>query len=291
MGEHESQAGRTASHGRQRAGSRGFVGKNEPRPDPGGVEGGAAVPPPSGRSSISAKPDFRATVGRRLSEERELGPNVLGLLSAGSSFTAQMTTPRSDPLAADGPITALEQRDEFNTELAHAMQAALSSAHERLAQDLDGRRTAHVEAHLERIARAEGQARARMEQEVARINRAIELETQRIRQEGDVRITAHREELRASLAQGRNEVERAIREIDAAVAEHRAAIDAVMVGITPESDPATIAGLVERLPPVPSLDGIGEGPEAAEGSAAETGERDPVGVMDPRAGAATRPSP
>lgn len=290
MGEHESQARRAAS-GRHRAESRGFVGKNEPGPDPGGEEGGGATPPPSSRSSTSGKPGFRATVGRRLSEERELGPHVLDLLSAGSSLTVEVPTPRSDSVEDDGRTTMLEQRDEFNAELAHAMQAALSSAHERLAKDLDRRRKAHVEAHLERIARAEGQARARMEQEVARINQWIELETQRIRQEGDVRITAHREELRASLAQGRNEVERAIQEIDAAVAEHRAAIDAVMVGITPESDPATIARLVERLPPVPSLGGIGEEPEAAEGSAAETGERDPVGVMDPRANVSTRPSP
>jgi hypothetical protein len=227
-----------------------------------------------------AKPDFRATVGRRLSEERELGPQVLTMLSADPSSTTPATTSGSDPFPSDDPVSPVDQRDEFNAELAHAMQAAMSSAHQRVAQDLERSRTTRVDALRERAAHADQGSRERAEQDVAGIDRWVDLETMRIRLLGEHRIAERRVELDAIVAQIRTEVERAIQEIDTAVAEQIAA----------ESDSATIAGLVERLPPAPSLGGIGEEPEAAEGSAAETGERDLVGVMDPGASSATHPS-
>lgn len=290
MGEHESQARRAASHGQQTAGSSSLVSGSGPGPEPGVAELGGTARPPSGRSSSVAKSDFRATVGRRLSEERELGPQVLTMLSAHPSSTTPATTSESDPSPSDDPVSPVDQRDEFNAELAHAMQAAMSSAHQRVAQDLERSRTARVDALRERAAHADQGSRERAEQDVAGIDRWVDLETKRIRLQGEHRIAERRAELDAIVAQIRTEVERAIQEIDTAVAEHRAATDVVMVQIAAESDSATIAGLVERLPPAPSLGGIGEEPEAAEGSAAETGERDLVGVMDPGASAATHPS-
>jgi hypothetical protein len=238
-----------------------------------------------------AKPDFRATVGRRLSEERELGPQVLSMLSADPSSTTPTTTTASDPSASDRQVSPVEQREEFNAELASAMQAAISSAHERVARDLERSRTARVDALRERAAHADQGSHERAEQDVAGINRWVELETRRIQLEGEHRVEERRAELDAFLAQSRTEVERAIQETDTAVAEHRAATDAVMVQIAVESDSATIARLVEHLPPAPSLGGIGEEPEAGEGSPADTGKRDVVGVMDPGASAATQPPP
>ena len=59
-----------------------------------------------------ARPDFRATVGRRLSEERELGPQVLSLLSAEtSSKTLGIRQIPVDRIEAnpDQPRTRFEQ--------------------------------------------------------------------------------------------------------------------------------------------------------------------------------------
>ena len=59
-----------------------------------------------------ARPDFRAAVGRRLSEERELGPQVLSLLSAETSSKTlgvrQVPIDRIDP-NPDQPRTRFEQ--------------------------------------------------------------------------------------------------------------------------------------------------------------------------------------
>ena len=59
-----------------------------------------------------ARPDFRATVGRRLSEERELGPQVLSLLSAETSSKTlgvrHVPIDRIDP-NPDQPRTRFEQ--------------------------------------------------------------------------------------------------------------------------------------------------------------------------------------
>ena len=247
------------------------------------AEGGGPAPPPGSRSSTSAKPDFRATVGRRLSEERELGPQVLNLISAEAASEAPPPRPGSDSSPADGPVSQVDQRDEFIAELAHAMQAAMSSAHERVVQDLERRRTARVDALRGRAAEADGGARDRADQEIARIDRWVEVETQRIRLDGEVRIAARRRELETRLAQSRTEVDRAVEELDAAVADHRAAIDAFLVRIAAEPDPAKIARLVDDLPPVPSLDEIGQEPAVIEESTAETAEPRLVGVMGPRA--------
>jgi hypothetical protein len=90
--------------------------------------------------------------------------------------------------------------------------------------------------------------------------------------------------------------------LDAAIADHRAAIDTFLVRVATEPDPAKIALLVAGLPPVPSLDQItpkpaatqepslGETAEAGYGAGAEapaggTGEGRLVGVM------ADRPTP
>lgn len=285
MGEHESQAGRARVPGSQRAGNPSRTGRTDPSAGSGAAERGGAASPP-GRSSTSAKPDFRATVGRRLSEERELGPQVLSLISADAPSEAP-ATPGSDPATVDGPVSAVDQRDEFIAELAHAMQAAMTAAHRRVVKDLERRRMAHVDALRGRAAEVDGQSRDWADQQITRIDRWVEAETQRIRLDGEVRAAAYRRELETRLAQSRTEVDRAIGVLDAAVADHRTAIDAFLGQIATEPDPAKIARLADRLPPVPSLDEIGQEPAAAEGSAAQTGSERLVGVMDPSAGPTT----
>jgi hypothetical protein len=289
MGEHESQAGRSRVRGCQRSGNPSLRGGTDPTADPGATERGGAAPLPGSRSSTSAKPDFRATVGRRLSEERELGPQVLSLISAEAPSGALPPKAGSDPSPTDGPVSQVDQRDEFVAELAHAMQAAMSAAHRRVVKELERRRRAHVDALRGRAAEADGRVRDWADQQIARIDRWVEAETQRIRLEGEVRIAAYQSELETRLAQSRTEVDRAIEVLDAAVGDHRAAIDAFLLQIAAESDPAKIARLVDSLPPVPSLDEIGQEPAATEGSAAETGNEGLIGVMGPRAGPANSP--
>jgi hypothetical protein len=283
MGEHESQARRARARGRERAGNPSLLSGTDPGADPGAVEGGREAPPPGSRSPSSAKPDFRATVGRRLSEERELGPQVLSLISAETAHEALPPKPGADPSPADGPLSPVDQRDEFVAELAHSMQAAMSSAHKRVVKDLERRRMAHVDALRARAAEADGGARDQADQQIARIDRWVEAETQRIRLDGEVRTAAHRRELETRLAQSRAEVDRAIDVLDAEIADHRAAIDAFLSQIAAEPDPAKIARLVDRLPPVPSLDEVGKKPAATEGPSAETGNEGLIGVMGPRA--------
>jgi hypothetical protein len=288
MGEHESQVRRARARGRERAGNPSLLSGPDPGADPGAVQGGGTPPPPGSRSP--ARPDFRATVGRRLSEERELGPQVLNLISAETPSEALSPKPGSEFSPADGPVSPVDQRDEFVAELAHSMQAAMSSAHKRVVKDLERRRMARVEALRAKAAEADGGARDLADQQIARIDRWVEAETQRIRLDGEVRIAAHRREFETRLAQSRTEVDRAIEVLDAAVGDHRAAIDAFLGQIAGEPDPAKIARLVDRLPPVPSLDEIGQEPAATEGPATETGHERSIGVMGPRAEPASRPS-
>ncbi|MDP9482092.1 MAG: hypothetical protein M3P84_02590, partial [Chloroflexota bacterium] len=187
------------------------------------------------------------------------------------------------------PVSPVDQRDEFISELAHAMQAAMSSAHTRVLEDLERRRMAHVDALRERAAEADGGARDQADLQIARIDRWVEAETQRIRLDGEVQVAARRRELETRLAQSRTEVDRAIEVLDAAIADHRAAIDAFLVQIAADPDPARIARLVDSLPPVPSLDEISQERAATRGSAVETGNQELIGVMGPRAMPANRP--
>ena len=283
MGEHESQARRARVRGPQRVGNPSLLSETDPGSDPRPAEGGGAAPPSASRPSTSARPDFRAAVGRRLSEERELGPQVLSLISA-----AAPATRGSDISPAVGPVSRVDQRDEFIAELAHAMRAAMSSAHRRVVEDLERGRTARVDALRARAAEADGGARDQSDQQIARIDKWVEVETQRIRLDGEVRIAERRRQLETRLAQSRTEVDRAIEVLDAAIVDHRTAIDAFLVQIAAEPDPAKIARLVDRLPRVPSLDGVDQEPATTDGSAAETGSAGLIGVMGPRAGPADR---
>jgi hypothetical protein len=286
MGEHESQAGHARVRDRQRVGNPSQLGGT----DPGPAETGGAAPPPGSRSSTSAKPDFRATVGRRLSEERELGPQVLSLISAETASEVAPPRPDSDSFSDDSPRSQVIQRDEFIAELAQAMQAAMSSAHQRVVEDLEHGRMARVDALRARAAEADGGARDEADQQIARIDRWVEGEIQRIRLDGEVRIAARRGELETRLAQSRTEVDRAIEVLDAAIAGHRAAIDTFLVQIAAEPDPANIARLVDGLPPIPSLDGIGHQPTATEGPAADTGREGLTGPMGARGGPGEPPA-
>lgn len=285
MGEHESQGKRVRARGRQQSGNPSLLSGTDPEANPDLAVGGG--PAPSSRPTSSARPDFRATVGRRLSEERELGPQVLNLISADHSSEAPPSPSELDPSPVDSHVSETDQRDEFIAELAQSMQAALSSAHAHIVEDLDRRRMVRVEALRARAAGVDGGSRDWAEQEIARIERWVEAETQRIRLEGDVRVAARRKELDTRLNQSRTEVERAVDELDAAVADHRAAIDAFLVQVAADPDPAKIARLVEALPPVPSLGETAEAsPNArAEAPAAGTGQGRLVGVM------ADRPAP
>jgi hypothetical protein len=282
MGEHQSQAGRARARRRLRAENPSVLSGPEPGADPGSAKGGGAAPPPVSKSSTPPKPDFRATIGRRLSEERELGPQVLSLISADHSAEGPPPQPGPDPSPADRYVSRVEQRDEFVAELAQAMQAAIGDAHMRIVEELEHRRVAQVGALRGRAAEADGAARDWAEQEIARIERWVEVETQRIKLEGDARVGSRQRELEKRLAQSRTEVDRAVEELDAAVSGHRAAIDAFLVQIAADPDPAKIARLVEALPPVPSFGEIGEGPAAVEGYAAESGGERMVGVTGPR---------
>ena len=270
MGEHESQARRARVRGSQRSGNPGLLSGPDPGADPGVAEGGGRPPPPGSRSSTSAKPDFRATVGRRLSEERELGPQVLNLISAEAASEAPPPRPGSDSSPADGPVSQADQRDEFIAELAQSMQAAMGSAHRRVVKDLERRRMAHVDALRGRAAEADGGARDRADQEIARIDRWVEAETQRIRLDGEVRIAARRRELETRLAHSRTEVDRAIEVLDAAIADHRAAIDAFLVRIATELRTQPDRAACRRPAPGPiALDHIAlVCPAATQGSAA-----------------------
>ena len=290
MGEHESQAGRELSPSRQKAGNPGRDKGGGTGPDQGMAERGVTNPPPGGRSSTSHKPDFRATVGRRLSEERELGPQVLSMLSPETAPTIRATVAGSGPSPVHGGLSPIDQRDEFLAELVQSMQAAMSLAHQQVVEEMDRRRTAQIDARRELAARADGRSQEHAEQEFATIDQWVETETRRIRLGGDARLTARRAELDRSIAASRAEVERFIEEVDTAIANHRATIDAFLDRIAAERDPATIARLVDRLPPPPALDKLVRPAEPAGGRAAtEVTGSGLVGVMGAPAPIPTRP--
>ncbi|MEO8229067.1 MAG: hypothetical protein ABI628_04810 [Chloroflexota bacterium] len=202
------------------------------------------------------------------------------MLSPEAPSTASATMPGPGLSPVDGPLSPIDQRDEFLAELVQSMQAAMSSAHQQVVEEMDLRRTAQIDARRELAARADGRSREHAEQEFATIDQWVETETRRIRLEGDARLTARRAELDSSIAASQAEVERFVEEVDTAIANHRATIDAFLDRIAAERDPATIARLVDRLPPPPSLNKLVHPAEPApERAATEVSGSRLVGVM------------
>jgi len=152
-----------------------------------------------------------------------------------------------------------EERPAFLDSLARAMQETLTAARTRVAEDVERRRAAHIAA-----------INARRELEASRIleladedRKAIgtwaAAERLRIQIERERRTQELQSDLESSLAEHRSRIDREIETAEAAIAAHRADIDAYFATLHRQTDPVAIAQHAIRRPAFPALERVADG--------------------------------
>ncbi len=179
-------------------------------------------------------------------------------------------------------------------EFARAMHEAAAAVRERVGQDIDGRR----KAHLERVETRRKSEASRMhelaDEDRASIGRWVEAEQQRIKTERERRTTTLEEDLKASLAEHTTKFEREVEAVEAAITAHRLEVDGFFASIDQETDPVRIAQQATSRPTFPDLAAVSPVAIAASEAAPEPVEApveasiepdstpvEPIGVMDP----------
>jgi hypothetical protein len=164
----------------------------------------------------------------------------------------------------------VDERSAFLDSMVQAMQATLTAARTRVAEDVERRRVAHIAA-----------INARREVEVSRMHELADedakaiatwaaAERLRIQFERERRTQELQADLESSLAEHRSKIEREIESAEAAIAAHRAEIDAFFAALHRETDPVAIAQWAIRRPLFPALDETDEGPDAGPPSVSAT---------------------
>jgi hypothetical protein len=164
----------------------------------------------------------------------------------------------------------VDERSAFLDSMVQAMQATLTAARTRVAEDVERRRVAHIAA-----------INARREVEVSRMHELADedakaiatwaaAERLRIQFERERRTQELQADLESSLAEHRSKIEREIESAEAAIAAHRAEIDVFFANLHRETDPVALAQWAIRRPLFPALDATDEGPDAGSPSVSLT---------------------
>jgi hypothetical protein len=165
------------------------------------------------------------------------------------------TPPRlADRRPARGSVEAPYTIDDFPVRVVRSMHEAARSYRARLSHEIELRRVAILSAIREQRrvdvvqAREEAaQSRRAVDAWAATAQRQIKSERQRRKVEVEV-------ELRRTLREKNQQVDRRVIEIEAAFAAHRAAIDGFFDGIEQERDPVAVAERAHRTPAFPDPD-------------------------------------
>src|SRR4051812_2038879 len=161
-----------------------------------------------------------------------------------------------------------EDAADFPGRLARAMQAAARSHRIRVTEEVELRRVAVLAA-----IRDERRADAlRAQQAAAKNGRAVDAwaatAQRQIKGERQRRKAELAADLRRTLREQNRQVERRVKRVEAALAAHRAELDAFFDAIDRERDPLTIAQRARRRPAFPDLEAT-MSPPPAQPSATE----------------------
>jgi hypothetical protein len=240
----------------------------------------AVVADPRTPASSARRPTEPATVRTatdsppRLAERgtsREVPPRPV------ARGTAAEAPPRlADRRPARDSVAAPYSFDDFPIRVVRSMHEAARAYAERVAEEIQLRRVAILTAIRDERradvlrARAEAaQNRRDVERWATTAQRQIKSERQRRKVEIDT-------ELRRTLREKNHDVDRRVREVEAAITAHRSEVDTYFEAIDKERDPVAIAEHARRQPAFPRID-----PSASAAGAAATREpTDPVAGPD-----------
>ncbi len=164
-------------------------------------------------------------------------------------MTPPAATPTLQPHAARKPT-------QLMTDLAAAIRATTESARDQALAAVDADATQVTEDI--RAAAAEGAQGIRLQSEtdLASIKEWSKAEIARIREETDARIAARKSSLESELASHAAAVECRVGEVDRAVVQYRADMEAYVEGLAGVDDPARLATMAEAMPEPPALDAL-----------------------------------
>jgi hypothetical protein len=164
----------------------------------------------------------------------------------------------------------VDERSAFLDAMVHAMQATLTAARTRVAEDVERRRVAHIAAINARREVEVGRIHALADEDAKAIATWAAAERLRIQFERERRTQELQADLESSLAEHGSKIDSEIESAEAAIAAHRAEIDAFFAALQRETDPVAIAQWAIRRPLFPDLDAKNEGPDAGSPSVSLT---------------------
>lgn len=179
----------------------------------------------------------------------------------------------SEAVASESGDAAPDDGTAFLAELTRSMQAAAGAERKRVEDDIERRRTAHLETIAARRESEATKMRELAAEDLKAIDDWAESERQRIGRERDEKAAALQVDLDTSLTEHGATIDREIAGVEAAVAAYRSETDAFFAGLDTETDPVEIARQAGRRPRFPDLATIPPAEAASQ-------EPPAVGVME-----------
>ena len=240
-----------------------------------------AVNAPDGNDAESSPPESSAPV---TNETREESPQMEPTEAPNSAEMSSEAAPATGANASNGQLTTTEEDGPaFLAKLARAMHTTAARERSRIADDVERRRAAHVQAVRDRAASEVERIRALAGEDMKTIEAWAEGEAKRVRLEREQREKALNDDLEVSLREHRGIIDREIADAEAAIAAYRTEAEAFFADLDRESDPVLIARQAALHPVFPTL-------PATTRPAAQTSGPAVVGVMGvPSAGAPAVP--
>jgi hypothetical protein len=147
-----------------------------------------------------------------------------------------------------------DERAAFLDALVQTMQSTLAAQKAKLAEDIERRRMAHVDAISARRELEAGRMREHADEDRRAINRWAADERTRIQFERERRTHELQRELDSKLAEHSLRIEQEIEKAEAVIAAHRAEVDGYFDALQRETDPVAIAQQALKRPRFPTIE-------------------------------------
>jgi hypothetical protein len=164
------------------------------------------------------------------------------------------------------------------------MRSTADAEQARVAEDIDRRRDTHIAIIRLRRESEVQRMRELADADLQAIDGWAGAERQHIQLERERRAQSLQNDLETSLAEHGSKIDREIERVEAAIATHRALVDAFFATLGRESDPVAIAQHAARRPVFPALEAITD-----DSIVAEPTDTSGVGVMDPQSATSDAP--
>ena len=265
----------------------------EQRPDSDPGELVSSAGPAENFSSNGSYPEGGIAIAEPVVDAEASAADTEAIATEAATGTAAETT--DDPVAVATDATEAETTVEeapaaadegatFIDELVRAMQTTAAAERQRLDEDADRRREAHLAAIEARRQEEAGKMLELAAEDKKAIDEWAEAERQRIDTERDRRAAALQEDLQTSLSEHASMIEKEIAAVESAVDGYRTELASFFATLNLETDPVAIARHASRRPVFPTLETVSPDVEATTAAATDF-EQPAVGVMDPEASA------